>query len=278
MSLATVGDRLTDESDLPTQSSRYRNRHNASGRIDCFHWLRRPGGDDLLYEFTGRRAAAIWLSWTFSSAVAWLAVHPSGTDLRLDAVMLLAGGALAAVFHGFILWSRTLGQDVRLAWWVASLVAWAIAVTTGLLLPWDEVRAVEHSGLPFVFFIAASGLLVGAAQSWALAGMHRAKSWIPIPAIALVVALFASASMASGLQQRSWLEVFQQDVDSAARLEGFLFGGVYGALTGAAFVWVGRGERARLAGRPPSVIWPAPNFDTVLDDLDTPTTDTLKEA
>jgi hypothetical protein len=229
----------------------------------------------LLYEFTGRRAAAIWLSWTFASAVAWLAVHPTGTDLRLDAVMLLAGGALASVFHGFVLWSRTLGQDVRLAWWVASLVAWAIAVTTGLLLPWDEVRAIDQGGLPFVFFVAASGLLVGAAQSWSLAGMRRAKSWIPVPAVGLVLALFASAAIASGMDERGWFEVLHQDADSSARLQGFLFGGIYGALTGAAFVWVGRGERARLPGRPPSVVWPAPDHEAALADLDGPTTDTL---
>jgi hypothetical protein len=230
----------------------------------------------LLYEFTGRRAFAIWISWTLASAVAWLAVHPAGANARQDAVMLLAGGALASVFHGFILWSRTLGQDVRLAWWVSSLMAWAVAIATALLLPWDEIGHVQPSGLPFVFFIAASGLLVGAAQAWALAGMRRAKSWIPVPAVALVAALYFANRLTENLSDDSWLRVFYADAASPYRLQGIIFGAIYGLLTGAAFVMVGRGERPRIPVRAVFPGRPAPDVEALFTDFDTPTTDHLE--
>jgi hypothetical protein len=195
----------------------------------------------LRYEFTGRRALAIWATWTAASAVAWLAVHPLGSTAERDVLLLLAGGALASVLHGFVLWSRTLGQDVRLAWLVASLLAWAVAGVATVVVPWQSAFSLSSDG-GFVIFVAAVGLLVGAGQAWALGHLRRSRTWVLVPACALVAAFFLATGFSRRLEASGvWAAVYA-DADARFRTEGLLYGAAYGALTGAAFVWVGRGQ------------------------------------
>jgi hypothetical protein len=198
----------------------------------------------MRYEFTGRRALAIWLTWTAASAVGWLMVHPQGSTLQRDVLLLFAGGAVASVLHGFVLWSRTLGQDIRLAWLVASLLAWAIAGLATVYVPWENAFSLSTDG-GFVLFIAAVGLLVGAAQSWALGHLRRSRAWVVVPACSLVAAFFLATGFSSRLEASGRWDVFYGDVDGRLRADGFLYGTAYGALTGAAFVWVGRGQATR---------------------------------
>ncbi len=195
----------------------------------------------MRYEFTGRRALAIWLTWTATSAVAWLAVHPLGTTVQRDVLLLFAGGAVASVLHGFVLWSRTLGQDVRLAWLVASLLAWAVAGVATVAVPWENAFSLSSEG-GFVLFVAAVGLLVGAGQAWALGQLRRSRMWVVIPACSLVAAFFMATGFSNRLEQSGNWDLLYRDADARFRAVGFLYGTTYGALTGAAFVWIGRGQ------------------------------------
>lgn len=200
-----------------------------------------------MYEFTGQRAVAIWLKWVVASGVAWLAVHPEGTTAQRDLVLLLAGGALASALHGLVLWSRNLGQDVRIAWLVGSMAAWGMSVTAIVLVPRARADALASERL-IVLGLLAAGIAVGLGQAWSIGDWPRHRFWIPTPALGLTLAAMVSVRFHGAMLVDPWIAEMAEPT-TMARAVGTVFGLTYGAFTGAVLIWVGRGREA-LTPRP----------------------------
>ncbi|MFQ5459449.1 MAG: hypothetical protein ACE5EL_01515 [Anaerolineae bacterium] len=204
----------------------------------------------MTYEFTGRRAVAIWVKWALASAVAWLALHPMGATLQRDVLFLFAGGALASVLHGLVLWSRTLGQDVRLAWLVGSLGAWAAAAVVVVVAPWNRLSPGGEE-LLLSALVPAAGLVLGVVQWRSFAHLPRSRAWVPVPALALSLGFLAAQQTHGAIGGHAGLARLLSDPLDSYRFAGLVLGSVYGSLTATAFVWIGRGRHPQGApGRP----------------------------